>query len=88
MSEPLAFTKGVPVLKVPMTDKTPMYNNYGPGCLLEDETRLYDIKADPGQESPLDDPALEARLTAIMARLMAENDAPPEAFVRVQIEAA
>ena len=88
LSEPLPFSKGVPLLKVPMTDTTPMYNNYGPGSLLEDETRLYDIVQDPGQETPLQDMDLEIRLTEIMARLMAENDAPPEAFKRIQLEAA
>lgn len=86
LSEPLPFTKGVPVLKVPMTRRTPIYDNYGPGCLLEDETRLYDIVVDPGQERPLVEPELEGRLAAIMARLMAENDAPPEAFARLQLE--
>ena len=30
-----------------------MYNNYGPGGLLENETRLYDLETDPGQEQPL-----------------------------------
>ncbi|MGI9500941.1 MAG: sulfatase, partial [Geminicoccaceae bacterium] len=85
LSEPMPFTKGVPLLKVRMTDTTPIYDNYGPGCLLEDETRLYDIVNDPGQETPLHDAGLEARLTAIMAGLMAENDAPPEAFTRIQI---
>jgi arylsulfatase A-like enzyme len=85
LAPPMPFTKGVPLLKVPVIDTSPMYNSYGPGCLLEDETRLYDITADPGQEHPLDDPALEARLAAIMARLMAENDAPPEAFARLEL---
>jgi arylsulfatase A-like enzyme len=88
LAPPMPFTKGVPLLKVPVIDTSPMYNTYGPGCLLEDETRLYDIVADPGQEQPIDNPALEGRLAAIMARLMAENDAPPEAFARLQLQAA
>jgi hypothetical protein len=26
-----------------------MHKNYGPGCLLEDETRLYDVEDDPAR---------------------------------------
>jgi hypothetical protein len=63
-----------------------MYRLFGPGALLESETRLYDVVADPAQKHPLDDPATEARLTATMARLMAENDAPPEAFARLSLK--
>ena len=49
---PFPFTKGVPLLKVPVIERSPMYDNYGPGCLLESETVLYDLGVDPGQESP------------------------------------
>jgi hypothetical protein len=88
LSPPLAFTKGVPVLKVPVTARSPMYANYGPGALLESDTRLYDLAADPGQERPLDDPAVEARMVALMRRLMAADHAPPEAFSRLGLEPA
>lgn len=80
---PLPFSKGVKVLKVPVIDRSPMYNNYGPGALLESETRLYDLKADPSQEHPLKDAIVEDRLCRTMAELMRANDAPPEAFVRL-----
>ena len=83
LSKPFSFTKGAPVLKVPVATRSPMYTNYGPGALLEDETRLYDLNSDPGQESPLDDPEVERRMTALMQRLMAQNEAPPEAFTRL-----
>ncbi len=79
----LPFTKGTPVLKVPVTERTPMYNTYGPGALLENETRLYDLRTDPGQQSPLDDAEAEARIVAHMVQLMAELDAPDEAFERL-----
>lgn len=59
-----------------------MYDNYGPGALLENETRLYDLQADPGQQQPLSDPGEEARLAALMRRLMRTADAPEEAFAR------
>jgi hypothetical protein len=66
-----------------VTDRSPMYNNYGPGALLENDTRLYDLKADPGQAKPLRDSPHEARLEGLMARLMQANEAPPEAFQRL-----
>ena len=86
LSEPLAFTRGVPLLKVPVTDRSPMYGNYGPGGLLEDETRLYDLQDDPGQDRPLHDPAIEARMVDLMTEMMRANDGPPEAFVRLGLD--
>lgn len=83
LAEPFTFTKGAPLLKVPVTERSPMYDVYGPGALLEDETRLYDLVADPGQQHPLADAGLEARMMALMAGLMAGSDAPPEAFSRI-----
>ena len=71
------------LLKVPVIERSPMYNNYGPGALLESETRLYDLASDPGQEKPLADPDEEKRLTDLMTRLMQANGAPPEAFSRL-----
>ena len=85
LAEPFGFTKGVPLLKVPVIETSPMYNNYGPGGLLENETRLYDLKTDPGQEQPLQDEALEARMADLMRELMQANEAPPEALTRVRL---
>lgn len=86
LARPFPFTKGAPVLKVPVVDTSPMYNNYGPGAFIEDETRLYDLETDPGQERPLDDPATEQRLLGLMRELMAANDAPAESFRRVRLD--
>ena len=88
LSEAFPFTKGAKLLKVPVTQRSPMYNNYGPGALLESDTRLYDLAADPGQAAPLDDRRDRAPPVAMMARLMAANQAPPEAFARLDIRAA
>jgi hypothetical protein len=82
---PFDWTKNVPLLKVPVTERSPMYYNYGPGCLLENETRLYDLVADPGQEHPLDDPVLEREMVAKMRRQMRANDAPREAYDRLDL---
>ena len=77
------FTRGVPVLKIPVLETSPMYNNYGPGALLENETRLYDLAFDPGQVKPITDPGQESRLISLMIELMRNTDAPEEAFVRL-----
>jgi arylsulfatase A-like enzyme len=86
LSPPLSFTKGCPVLKIRFDQRSPIYNMYGPGILIETENRLFDLEADPGQVTPLEDAATEARLAALMAALMTENDAPPEAFARLALE--
>ncbi len=70
-------------MKVPVIPRSPFYNNYGPGGLLEDTTRLYDLGTDPGQEKPLEDVSVEQAMTFTMQRLMLANHAPPEAFVRL-----
>ncbi|MFD2348093.1 sulfatase-like hydrolase/transferase [Sinorhizobium terangae] len=87
LQQPLPFTKGAPVLKVPVIERSPMYDNYGPGALLESETRLYDLANDPGQNTPLVSPEIEGAMTRLMQDLMRANDAPPEAYARVGIEA-
>jgi len=87
LAGPLPFTKGAKVMRLPVLERSPFQGKYGPGNMLEDETRLYDLHADPGQATPLDDPAQEARLTALMAQLMAANHAPPEAYARLGIAA-
>jgi hypothetical protein len=54
------------------------------GQTIEDaRTALYDLECDPGQENPIDDPAVEAWLVDLMIRLMREADAPGEAFRRL-----
>jgi arylsulfatase A-like enzyme len=87
LAEPFPFTKGARLLRVPVIERSPMYNNYGPGALIESDTRLYDLEKDPGQSHPLREPAQEARLAALMAGCMARNDAPWEAFARLGIAA-
>jgi len=83
IADPFSFTKGARLLKVPVIERSPMYNNYGPGALLESDTRLYDLEKDPGQEKPIADREQEERMIALMIALMRANDAPPEAFARL-----
>lgn len=86
LAPPFGWTKDVPLLKVPVIERSPMYNNYGPGQILESDTRLYDLKTDPGQEKPIADPETEKRLVDLMLGLMTANEAPPEAFIRLGID--
>jgi hypothetical protein len=53
--------------------------------LLEDDTRLYDLETDPGQEKPLADADAEERMLRLMTDLMRANQAPPEAFTRLDL---
>ena len=87
LADAMPFTKGAKLLKVPVTDRSPFYSLYGPGALLENDTRLYDLRSDPGQERPIADAEVEARLTGLMAELMRANHAPPEAFARIDVPA-
>ncbi len=74
---PFSFTKGCPVLKVPMSPD----NSYGSYARFGN--RLYDVIADPGQENPLNNPKEELRLIHAMETLMHQNDAPEEEFTRL-----
>ena len=86
LAPPFAFSKGVPLLKVPVTERSPMYRSYGPGALLDQDTALFDLATDPAQLTPCTDPEAEARLERLMTALMAANEAPLEAFLRLGLE--
>jgi arylsulfatase A-like enzyme len=86
LAEPFPFTKGAKLLKVPVIERSPMYNVYGPGAMIERDTRLYDLVHDPGQETSLDEPAVEERMEHLMVALMKANQAPSEAFARLEID--
>jgi arylsulfatase A-like enzyme len=74
LAEPFAFTKGCRTMR---TAARPWVNAHGFG------TMLFDLRADPGQERPIGDPAVEAAMTQHLVRLMAENDAPAEQYERL-----
>lgn len=77
--DPFRFTKGCPVLKVPVGGTECNGAYYG--------NKLYDVVADPGQTQVIDDPETELRLARAMVRLMNENDAPAEQYVRMGLSA-
>lgn len=53
------------------------------GFLLESNTRLNDIQADPRQATALEDAVLVKKYSALIASLMAEVEASPEAYTKL-----
>ena len=87
LTDQFTFTKGVPLLRL-----NPRAGDDGNAIevqgmsYVDTTTRLFDLHSDPGQNSPIDSPAVEARLVDSMTALMREADAPPEAFSRLNLE--
>ena len=79
-SRGFSFTKGLPVMRfepeVQEAGKLP----------ADDWTVLYDLQADPLQQSPLEDGELARGCRAAMSRLMKEEDAPPEQWQRLGLQ--
>jgi arylsulfatase A-like enzyme len=71
---PFSFTKGCRTLKIAGRAWV-RAADFG--------TLLFDLATDPGQQCPLADAGVEARMAAHLVRLMRENDAPPEQFERL-----
>jgi arylsulfatase A-like enzyme len=81
LAESLPFSKDVPVLKI--AARQPKNRDLVVRTL---NTMLFDLETDPAQEQPLDDAEAEARMIAHLVRLMAENDAPAEQYMRLGLE--
>jgi len=79
--EPLAFTQGFPVMKLPVLaqSKGNMTRRYP---LLEASTVLYDLQNDPQQRHPIKDPDIEQRIRRDIAAHLRANHAPHEMFTR------
>ena len=76
-----SFTKGCPVMKIPTRRGV-----WPP--VPEGGNLLFDMAVDPHQQHPLHDPALEARMLDHLCRLLEENDAPAEQYVRLGLPVA
>jgi arylsulfatase A-like enzyme len=89
LADPFGFTQGVPLLKVPARRNVkgqPTGHQGQGGGYEECTTVLYDLHADPGQEKPFRDEAVEGRLLKLMTGLLARNEAPVEAFTRLDLQ--
>ena len=71
---PFSFTKDCQLVKCP---GNPWFN------VREFGTLLFDLENDPGEQHPLDDPAVEQQMIDHLVQLMKWNDAPPEQFERL-----
>lgn len=81
LAEPFGFTKGCRTLRIPARGGS-WWDAYRFG------TPLFDLRSDPSQEQPIDEPEVEKRLVHHLVRLMRENDAPPEQFTRLGLDGA
>jgi arylsulfatase A-like enzyme len=81
LAEPFDFTKGCRTMKTAARGD-------GWKDIYRFGTMLFDLKHDPKQEHPIDDPEIEARMIDLMVDLMKANDAPPEQFERLGLDAA
>jgi len=77
LQPPLSFSKGCPLLKVRSRET---------GSPHPFSDLLFDLKQDPGQENPIQDPELQARMTGRLTALMRANDAPPEQYERLGLD--
>ncbi|HRU05228.1 MAG TPA: sulfatase [Candidatus Brocadiia bacterium] len=75
LEKPFPFTKGQPLLSMAAQPFMADPAKFG--------TLLFDLQTDPEQQHPIHEPAIEARMTALLVRLMKENNAPPEQFERL-----
>lgn len=75
LAPPFSFTKGVKTLRIPAREKYKGVNRVG--------HLLFDLHTDPQQCNPIEDSAVEARMIALLVRLLHESDAPAEQFARL-----
>ena len=87
-TEGFSFTQGLNVLKVPSTEKSPVYFRMGAGAQIDCKTRLFDLQNDPGQLQAIDDSGQEERLCRRLVEMMGSTDAPAEAYPRFGLVAA
>jgi arylsulfatase A-like enzyme len=75
LAAPFTFTKGCPTMRIES------------GFSCKDtrlfDTMLFDVVADPQQQSPLEDKQIEQRMLGHLMQLMQDNDAPSEQFERL-----
>ena len=86
LHEPFNFTKEVPLLKIPVIENSAFYKRHGPGSLIQTNTMLFDLTADPDQKSPITNLEIEKMLKKEIKKLMLESDAPKELFKRFNLK--
>ena len=80
LSPALSFTKGCQTLRIAVPTGTSWYSpDVG-------RTLLYDLQADPQQQHPINNPAVEKRMIEHLVALMRQGDAPAEQFERLGLK--
>jgi len=82
----LDFSRGFPVLRVPVQVDSDWYNLHGPGALRDCQSAIYDLGTDPSQLTPIHNEGIESKLVSMMVKLMERNNAPSEAYHRLGFE--
>lgn len=78
LAGPFSFTKGCQVLKINSTGIPELdFSPYKFGHLL------FDIKNDPLQQKPLNNPEIEEKMISHLVKLMKESDAPRDQYERL-----
>lgn len=80
---PLPFTKGAKVMKIPVPSRlanATFCNSFQYGNML------FDLRSDPEQLNPLDNPDLEARMINAMLEQLRESSAPEEQYARLGLD--
>lgn len=78
LAGPFSFTKGMKVMKIEAKNRMGDTTSFG--------SALYDLKTDPDQAHPINDPAVTARMRGYITEFMKMNDAPEELFDRMGFE--
>lgn len=86
LADPFPFTKGCGLLKIPCPSRNEPQKGQVVNPFALVGTAVFDVEKDPGQKSPVDDPALESRLCEKMVELMKFNDAPVDQYQRLGLE--
>ncbi len=87
LAGPFDFTKEMPVLKIEALRDARRIPIHDDASFDDTGTRLFDLDADPGQDRPLRDDAIESRLRGAISAVLAEHDAPGELYGRYGVEA-
>lgn len=77
LAPPFSFTRGMRTLKI--NRRQVGQAKSGEDC----RHKLWDLKSDPTQQSPVQDSAVESRMKGHIRTLLAEVDAPSEQYVRL-----
>lgn len=74
-----SFTKETPVMKIVSIEDT----SGDTSIKNPPETALYDLQQDPYQMKPIQNPEMERQMIEQVKKLMKENDAPEEQYIRL-----